>query len=55
MAVLFVCKYGGMLACQSVARGYNEPKDMSILPFANQNVYDLVAYQPGKPIEETAR
>ena len=28
---------------------------MSILPFANQNVYELVAYQPGKPIEETAR
>ena len=28
---------------------------MSILPYINQNVYDLVAYQPGKPIEETAR
>ena len=28
---------------------------MSIVPFANQNVYELVAYQPGKPIEETAR
>ena len=28
---------------------------MSIIPFANQNVYELVAYQPGKPIEETAR
>lgn len=28
---------------------------MSIIPFANPNVYELVAYQPGKPIEETAR
>ncbi len=28
---------------------------MSILPFANQYVGELVAYQPGKPIEETAR
>ena len=28
---------------------------MSIIPFANQNVYELVAYRPGKPIEETAR
>ncbi len=28
---------------------------MSILPYANQNVHGLVAYQPGKPIEETAR
>lgn len=28
---------------------------MSILSYANQNVYELVAYQPGKPIEETAR
>ena len=28
---------------------------MSIIPFANSNVYELVAYQPGKPIEETAR
>ena len=44
-----------MLACLPGMRGYNEPKDMSILPFANQNVYDLVAYQPGKPVEETAR
>lgn len=31
------------------------PTDMSILPFANQYVSELVAYQPGKPIEETAR
>lgn len=29
--------------------------DMSILPFANHYVSELVAYQPGKPIEETAR
>lgn len=29
--------------------------DMSILPFANQYVSELVAYKPGKPIEETAR
>ncbi len=28
---------------------------MSITPYANQNVLELVAYQPGKPIEETAR
>ncbi len=28
---------------------------MSILNFANQFVCDLVAYEPGKPIEETAR
>lgn len=28
---------------------------MSVLPYANQNVWELVAYQPGKPIEETAR
>ncbi len=28
---------------------------MSITPYANQNVLGLVAYQPGKPIEETAR
>lgn len=28
---------------------------MSIISFANQNVCELVAYQPGKPIEETAR
>lgn len=28
---------------------------MSIIPFANSYVHDLVAYQPGKPIEETAR
>lgn len=28
---------------------------MSIIPFANPNVYELVAYQPGKPVEETAR
>ena len=28
---------------------------MSIESFANQNVCELVAYQPGKPIEETAR
>ncbi len=28
---------------------------MSISPYANQNVLGLVAYQPGKPIEETAR
>ncbi len=28
---------------------------MSITPYANQNVCGLVAYQPGKPIEETAR
>ncbi len=28
---------------------------MSILSYANQNIYELVAYQPGKPIEETAR
>lgn len=28
---------------------------MSILPYANQNVMELVAYKPGKPIEETAR
>ena len=28
---------------------------MSILPFIHRNVYELVAYQPGKPIEETAR
>ncbi|MBO5684658.1 MAG: histidinol-phosphate transaminase [Akkermansia sp.] len=28
---------------------------MSIISYANQNVYELVAYQPGKPIEETAR
>jgi len=28
---------------------------MSIYPFANQFVCDLVAYEPGKPIEETAR
>lgn len=29
--------------------------DMSIISYANQNVHELVAYQPGKPIEETAR
>lgn len=28
---------------------------MSILSIANQNVHGLVAYQPGKPVEETAR
>lgn len=28
---------------------------MSILPYANRNIYELVAYRPGKPIEETAR
>ncbi|MBQ8516925.1 MAG: histidinol-phosphate transaminase [Akkermansia sp.] len=28
---------------------------MSILAYANQNVWELVAYKPGKPIEETAR
>lgn len=28
---------------------------MSTISFANQNVCELVAYQPGKPIEETAR
>lgn len=28
---------------------------MSIISYANQNVHELVAYQPGKPIEETAR
>lgn len=28
---------------------------MSVIPFANPNVLELVAYQPGKPIEETAR
>lgn len=28
---------------------------MSILPWINKNVHALVAYQPGKPIEETAR
>ncbi len=28
---------------------------MSITPYANQNLLGLVAYQPGKPIEETAR
>lgn len=28
---------------------------MSILPYIHRNVYELVAYQPGKPIEETAR
>lgn len=28
---------------------------MSMERFANQNVLELVAYQPGKPIEETAR
>ena len=28
---------------------------MSILSYANQNVWELVAYKPGKPIEETAR
>lgn len=28
---------------------------MSILSFSNQNVCELVAYQPGKPIDETAR
>ena len=28
---------------------------MSIQQFANQFVCDLVAYEPGKPIEETAR
>ncbi len=28
---------------------------MSISPYANQSLLDLVAYQPGKPIEETAR
>lgn len=28
---------------------------MTILPYANQNVWELVAYKPGKPIEETAR
>lgn len=28
---------------------------MSILPWINKNVHELVAYQPGKPIEETAR
>ncbi len=31
------------------------PGFMSITPYANQNVLGLVAYQPGKPIEETAR
>ena len=28
---------------------------MSIESFANRHVLELVAYQPGKPIEETAR
>ena len=28
---------------------------MSILPYIHRNVYEMVAYQPGKPIEETAR
>lgn len=28
---------------------------MSIISYANQYVYELVAYQPGKPIAETAR
>ncbi len=28
---------------------------MNIITYANQNVHALVAYQPGKPIEETAR
>lgn len=28
---------------------------MSILPYANQNVWELVAYKPGKPVDETAR
>lgn len=28
---------------------------MSIIPFANKHAFNLVAYQPGKPIEETAR
>ena len=28
---------------------------MSITTYANQHVLDLIAYQPGKPIEETAR
>lgn len=28
---------------------------MSILPYIHRNVYELVAYRPGKPIEETAR
>ena len=28
---------------------------MSIADFCNKNVQGLVAYQPGKPIEETAR
>lgn len=28
---------------------------MSIISYANQNVHELVAYQPGKPVEETAR
>ena len=31
------------------------PCEMSILPYVHKNVYELVAYQPGKPIEETAR
>lgn len=35
---------------------YNAPVFMStITQYANQYVLDLVAYQPGKPIEETAR
>lgn len=28
---------------------------MNIITYANQNVHALVAYQPGKPVEETAR
>lgn len=34
---------------------YNARTFMSITSYANQYVLDLVAYQPGKPIDETAR
>ena len=44
-----------MSACSGWGLGYNGATVMSIISYANQNVYELVAYQPGKPIEETAR
>lgn len=44
-----------MSACSGWGQGYNGATVMSIISYANQNVYELVAYQPGKPIEETAR
>ncbi len=50
------CNHAGKKPCTAWGQGYNESiAIMSILSYANQNVYELVAYQPGKPVEETAR